>query len=106
MRIAHASKVADFATYIVAHPPVGWETSGDPGTWSEQWATEIMPLANDALMKITIGDAKHAPPGRNPKCTWPVKVAQNYAGWANNKALTGQPGAVHTHGPSGLEAGH
>jgi hypothetical protein len=79
---------SDFASYIVAHAPAGWETSGDPGTWSEQWANEIMPLANDALTKITIGGARHATPGRNPKCTWPVTLPQDYADWANGNALT------------------
>jgi hypothetical protein len=51
MRLAGVKKksIEDFATYIVEHPPIGWETSGDPETWPAQWATEVMPLANAAL---------------------------------------------------------
>jgi hypothetical protein len=91
MRLAGVKKkaIADFASYIVAHPPAGWETSGDPATWSEQWATEIMPLANDAPTKIKIREATHAQAEEpDPKCTWPVTLPRDYAQWANDKALT------------------
>jgi hypothetical protein len=44
MRLAGAKKksVDELASFIVEHPPAGWETAGDPATWSEQWATEII----------------------------------------------------------------
>ena len=83
-RVMHA----DFANYIVGHPPAGWQTAGDPETWPEQWGTEIMPLANAALSRIEIGDATHAETEeRGPKCTWPVTLGRDYAAWANQQAL-------------------
>src|SRR5262249_51758888 len=50
MRLAgiQGTSIPDFGSFIVAHPPAGWETSGDPETWPEQWATETMPFAKDA----------------------------------------------------------
>jgi S1/P1 Nuclease len=85
MRLAGVKKKSneDFATYVVGHPPIGWETSGDVETWPEQWATEVMPLANAALSRIKIGDATHAARG----CTWPVTLDRDYTLWANQQTL-------------------
>jgi hypothetical protein len=85
MRLAGVKKksIEDFATYIVEHPPIGWETSGDSETWPAQWATDVMPLANAALSRIEIGDGTRA--GLN--CTWPVTLGRDYTSWANQQAL-------------------
>src|SRR5262249_17799390 len=48
MRLAGVS-IEEFAGFIVAHPPEGWENQGLPETWPTQWASEILPLANTAL---------------------------------------------------------
>jgi len=62
MRLASVKKksIEDFANFIVAHPPEGWQTQGDPETWPAQWASEILPLANTALTKVDIGEGTPA----------------------------------------------
>lgn len=89
MRLAGVNKkaVADFARYVIAHPPDGWTTAGGPETWPQQWATEIMPIANAALAKVRIGDGVHAGNGPELKCTWPVTLDRDYTDWANQQAL-------------------
>jgi hypothetical protein len=89
MRLAGVRKksIHDFASYVLAHPPAGWETAGDPATWPEQWASDIMPLAKAALSRIEIGDPVEAAPG-SPKCNWPVTLSREYTSWANRQALT------------------
>jgi S1/P1 nuclease len=90
MRLAAVNKkaVTDFARYVIAHPPDGWTTAGGPETWPQQWATEIMPVANAALTKVHIGDGVHAENGPDLKCTWPVTLDRDYTNWANQQALT------------------
>jgi S1/P1 nuclease len=85
MRLADVrnKSIDDFAQYIVAHPPVSSDTAGDPSTWAAQWATEVMPIANAALTKITIGQ----PSRQAGRCTWPVKFDREYTEWANQQAL-------------------
>jgi S1/P1 Nuclease len=87
MRLAGVKKksIEEFAKYIFDHPPIGWETSGDAETWPEQWATEVMPLANAALSRIKIGNGTQATGGL--KCTWPVTLDRDYTSWANQQAL-------------------
>jgi hypothetical protein len=48
-----AKSIEEFAAAIVANPPTLRET-GDPETWAAQWATEIMPIANEALTRTGI----------------------------------------------------
>jgi hypothetical protein len=81
--------IKDFATAIVNNPPTGWETSGDPETWSAQWATEIMPLANNAITRVDIGEGTPADGDgeQGPKCTWPVTLDRGYNQWANQQTL-------------------
>jgi hypothetical protein len=91
MRLAGVkdNSIGALASYIVAHPPAGWETPGDPAGWSLHWATEIMPLANDALTKIMIGDARRLPPSHGQlQCKWPVTIPAGYDDWSRDKALT------------------
>jgi hypothetical protein len=91
MRLAGVRRnaIQDFATFIVAHPPAAWQMEGEPETWPEQWATEIMPLANAALSRIEIGDPTHADSEeRGPRCKWPVTLNRTYSSWANQQALT------------------
>ena len=40
--------IADF----VANEPKNWRTSGDPKTWAEQWANEILPIAREAHTRV------------------------------------------------------
>src|SRR5262249_34329971 len=83
----HNGSIKDFAQWIVDHPTSGWETSGPLDSWSSQWATEILPLAKDALTRINIGEPQvidaHA-----LKCSWPVTLKPGYAKWADGQALT------------------
>ncbi len=90
MRLAGVrnKSITDFANSILAHPPQSWDTSGDTETWPEQWATEILPLANAALTRVEIGDGIHADnEDGGLKCTWPVIVNRDYSAWANEQAL-------------------
>jgi len=36
----------------VANEPKNWRTSGDPKTWAEQWANEILPIAREAHTRV------------------------------------------------------
>jgi S1/P1 Nuclease len=83
----HSRTIADFAQAIIDHPPVGWETTGDPQTWPDQWATEILPVAENALTDIEIGGAVKTN-SREHKCAWPVTLPRAYTQWANEQALT------------------
>ena len=89
-RLASVKKksIEDFANFIVAHPPEGWQTQGDPETWPAQWASEILPLANTALTKVDIGEGTPAEnQERTLQCTWPVTISRDYSTWANKQAL-------------------
>ena len=37
---------------FVANEPKNWRTSGDPKTWAEQWANEILPIAREAHTRV------------------------------------------------------
>ena len=37
---------------FVANEPKNWATSGDPKTWAEQWANEILPIAREAHTRV------------------------------------------------------
>jgi hypothetical protein len=89
MRLAgiQGTSIPDFSSFIVAHPPAGWETSGEPETWPEQWATEIMPLAKDALTRVQIGPVMYSANARGPACFWPVTLSRDYTTRANQQAL-------------------
>src|SRR5215470_1630053 len=71
MRLRHIKAKAfdEFAADIVAHPPVGWQTSGDLNDWSTAWASEIMPVANDAIEEVDIGEASQKTGQRGTTCT-------------------------------------
>jgi hypothetical protein len=75
--------IEDFAQEIVEKTPPGWQTAGDPETWPTQWATEILPTANDALTRVQIGAERI---GSN--CTWGITLSRGYTRWANQQALT------------------
>ena len=75
-----ANATEKFVKYIAKHPPKNWKTDGDPETWSEKWATEIMPLGRFAYEGVRLGQAKH-PDEAHPtrlKCTAPVTFEPNY----------------------------
>jgi hypothetical protein len=45
---AKEKMIADF----VANEPKNWRMSGDPKTWAEQWANEILPIAREAHTRV------------------------------------------------------
>ena len=49
-----------FATKLAAAPPAGWQSTGDPETWPEQWVSEVMPIATEAHQRLTIVHDKGA----------------------------------------------
>jgi len=78
--------IADFVTALMRRPPTGWETRGDVDTWPTQWASEIMPLANQAIMDVEIGEATPSQGDRGPKCTWSVTLERDYTNFGNQRA--------------------
>src|SRR5262249_19523361 len=76
------------AMAILRSPPPAWQMAGDPETWSTQWATEILPLANAALTRVQIGPGEFLTGGPGGRCTWPVAhLERDYTRWANQQAL-------------------
>ncbi len=73
--------VQRFARQLLANPPLGTAPQGDAATWPEAWATEILPLAREALDRVMIVDRRRmeAP---TLKCRWHVSHDQAYADWA------------------------
>ena len=47
--------IADF----VADEPKNWRASGDPKTWAEQWANEILPIAREAHTRVRFEHVHH-----------------------------------------------
>ena len=71
----------DFARLLAAKAPASWQTAGDPETWAEQWATEILPLARAAYSKLKlIGFKEH------DRCTWTTQGTPGYSQWASERA--------------------
>jgi len=80
--------IEEFAMAIARNPPRGWQTAGDPETWSTQWATEIMPLAHQALTRLHIAPGELVTGGPGGHCTWSVgPLPRDYTSWANQQAL-------------------
>jgi hypothetical protein len=77
--------VQDFARRLAASPPAGTATPGPPAAWPEAWATEILPLARQALDRVSIVDNRpvHA---NTLKCRWHVSHDRAYAEWAGQRA--------------------
>ena len=42
----------NFARLLAARAPADWQTKGDVESWAEQWATETLPLARFAYMRL------------------------------------------------------
>jgi hypothetical protein len=79
-----AGSEEEFAKVLAAAPPAGWETAGDPETWAEKWATEVLPTATQAHgpMPITKDDSD---PTRS-KCKWKTTLDAAYQDWARDRA--------------------
>jgi S1/P1 Nuclease len=73
----------DFARLLAARAPYGWQTAGDPATWAEQWATEILPLARAAHTKLKI-EFKERDPAHH--CVWTTQISPGYSRWASEQA--------------------
>ena len=85
-----AAGVADqsvdtFAQYIVKNPPIGWETPGALDGWSRSWANEILPLAKEALDRVTIDKSVSLEPDK-PHCHWQTSYDASYRQWAQEQA--------------------
>lgn len=75
------------AARLVKNAPDSWQTSGPPDTWAAQWATEILPLADEALIKrLSIGEGEPGTSHGKLQCTVKVERKRGYVGWAYNKA--------------------
>jgi hypothetical protein len=48
----YASAKEKLISDFVANEPKNWRTPGDPRTWAEQWANEILPLAREAHIRM------------------------------------------------------
>jgi len=80
--------IEEFAMAMVRNPPRAWQTAGDPDTWSTQWATEVLPLAREALIRLNIAPGELVTGGPGGRCTWSVgPLPRDYSRWANEQAL-------------------
>ena len=80
-----AGSEQDFARLLAARAPAFWQTAGDPETWAEQWATEILPVARAAYGKLELKgqmDLEHH------KCAWTTQINPGYSKWASERART------------------
>jgi hypothetical protein len=77
----------DFARLLAAKAPSDWRTDGDPETWAEKWATEILPLARTAhtKLKFALKERKELEHGR-VACTWTTQISPGYSKWASEQA--------------------
>jgi hypothetical protein len=71
----------DFARLLAAKAPATWQTAGDPETWAEQWATEIMPVARAAYTKLKLKGLEE-----HDRCTWTTQINPGYSQWASERA--------------------
>jgi hypothetical protein len=76
-----------FAQAIVNAPPRAWRPAGDVDTWSTQWASEVLPLADQAVTDADISEPTQTESAAGLKCTWTATVDRNYSKWANQQAL-------------------
>jgi hypothetical protein len=77
----------DFARLLAANPPSDWRTGGDPESWAEKWATEILPLARASYAKLTLTlkERKELESGK-VACSWTTQVSPAYSKWASAQA--------------------
>jgi hypothetical protein len=76
----------DFARLLAAKAPANWQTSGDPETWAQQWATEILPMARAAhKLKFELKERKVSDSGR-VSCKWTTQLSPGYSKWASQQA--------------------
>jgi S1/P1 nuclease len=73
----------DFARLLAAKAPARWQTAGDPETWAEQWATEVLPLARAAYTRLKLKGVKDS---EHDKCAWTTQINPGYSEWASEKA--------------------
>jgi hypothetical protein len=85
--MCETGQIEDFVKAVMDNPPRGWEVSGDIETWSTQWATEIMPLADGVITRVKIGEPAQVQERQGLKCTWPVTLSREYTHWANQQAV-------------------
>jgi hypothetical protein len=71
----------DFARLLAAKAPASWQTAGDPETWAEQWATEILPVARAAYTRLKLKGLKE-----HDRCTWTTQINPGYSEWAGERA--------------------
>ena len=73
----------DFARLLAAKAPAGWQTAGDPESWAEQWATEILPVARAAYTKLELNGHMDL---ELHKCAWTTQINPGYGKWAGERA--------------------
>jgi hypothetical protein len=80
----------EFAGRLAATPPkAGWQASGGPDTWADQWVAEVMPLANEAHDRLEIAKDRERKPGfpvPSLSCTWKTSLGPDYRDWASGVA--------------------
>jgi S1/P1 Nuclease len=73
----------DFARLLAAKAPAPWQTAGDPETWAQQWATEILPVARAAYARLKLKGQKDL---AHDRCTWTTQINPGYSQWASERA--------------------
>ncbi len=68
---------------LAAQEPSKWRTTGDPKTWAEQWADEILPLAREAHTRLHFD---HVHPAEKDGRTFAkgeaVEIRSGYLDWS------------------------
>jgi hypothetical protein len=59
MAAAGVSTPRAFASFIIAHPPAGAQTSGSISGWPVKWANELLPFATEAHSRLVFRTAPH-----------------------------------------------
>jgi hypothetical protein len=84
--------IESYAAALKDRVPTGWQApTGDPTTWAEAWANEILPIAREAHERLSFGPAQagdfHGQTVANVTAQEkPVQGGDSYAAWSGKTA--------------------
>lgn len=87
MRRAKVTSPADYAATILRDHAAPAASQGDPTTWPETWANEVLVVAKQAHDKVDVGERTEAQDRYGSShIAWPVTVPASYLKWAPGAA--------------------
>jgi hypothetical protein len=87
MRRAKATSPADYAAKIVRGRQAPAASRGNPTSWPEHWANEVLIVAKQAHDKVDVGERTEAKDRYGSShIAWPVTVPASYLKWAPGAA--------------------